>query len=65
MTVTLKPLETPVYQRAAKKVIDKINQMRPVTIDGTNRRIEFKIQPRKQKNHNEILAVFPNSDVRM
>lgn len=39
--VKLRPLETPVYQRAAEKLIEKINEKHPVTMDGTNRRIEF------------------------
>lgn len=39
--VKLRPLETPVYQRAAEKLIEKMNEKHPVTMDGTNRRIEF------------------------
>ena len=42
MIVKLKPLETPVYQRAAKKLVSKMNDKGPITMDGKNRRIEFR-----------------------
>jgi len=39
--VRIKALDTPVYQKSAEKLINKLNGMDPRTVDGTNRRLVY------------------------